>query len=135
MACIEVAPDRIEINRGKDINSSHVVMATNHYRLMPERNHRKDYNTSAYARLERLRMLLHLEKKYSVESIIKILSDHDGQEHGTNYTICRHRDLNMGTNNFLLFDDNFIMYYILGNPCRYADNPAILQTVHWKDLL
>jgi len=135
MALIELAPDRVEVDRGLKRGNKRFVLATNHYRLMPERNQREDYNTSSYARIERAKMLLTIEDNFTVESILKILSDHDGKEHGTDHTICRHKNLNVGTSSSHIFDDQFVLYYILGNPCRYWKNPSILQTVRWREIL
>jgi len=135
IALIELAPDRVEVDRGMRWGDKRFVVVTNHYLLMPERNQREDYNTSSYARLERAKMLLKIEKNFTVESILKILSDHDGKEQGTNHTICRHKDLNVGTSSLHIFDDQFVLYYILGNPCRYWKDPAILQTVRWREML
>ncbi|MBW1856142.1 MAG: hypothetical protein JRJ00_15960, partial [Deltaproteobacteria bacterium] len=135
MALIELAPDRVEVDHGKRWGNKRLVLTTNHYCMMPERNQREEYNTSSYARLERAQMLLSIEEDFSVESILKIQSDHDGQEQGTNHTICRHKNLNFGTISFHLFDDQFVLYYILGNPCRYWKDPTVLQTVRWKEML
>ncbi len=135
MALIELAPDRVEVDHGKRWGNKRLVLTTNHYCMMPERNQREEYNTSSYARLERAQMLLSIEEDFSVESILKIQSDHDGQEQGTNHTICRHKNLNFGTISFHLFDDQFVLYYILGNPCRYWKDPTVLQTVPWKKML
>ena len=135
MALIELAPDQVEVNRGMKSGNKRFVLATNHYRLMPERNQREDYNTSSYARLERAKILLTIEKNLTVESILKILSDHDGKEQGTNHTICRHKNLNYGTISLHIFDDQFVLYYILGNPCRYWKDPSILQIVRWREIL
>ncbi|MBW1838742.1 MAG: hypothetical protein JRI49_02310 [Deltaproteobacteria bacterium] len=135
MACVELAPDRVEVKRPQKVGNKKFIAATNHYRLMPERNQREEYNTSSYARLERVEMLLTIKDTFTSKSILKILSDHDGQEHGTNHTICRHKNLNFGTISFHLFDDQFVLYYILGNPCRYWKDPTILQTVRWKEMM
>jgi predicted choloylglycine hydrolase len=135
LALLELAPDRIEVDRGIIEGQKRYVLTTNHYHLMPERNQREDFNTSSYARFERAKMLLTITEDFSLAQILKILSDHDGQEQGTNHTICRHKDLNVGTNSFHVFDDQFTLYYILGNPCRYWGDPTILQTVRWRKVL
>lgn len=135
MALIELAPDRVEVDRGKRWGNKKLVLTTNHYCMMPERNQREEYNTSSYARFERAKMLLRIEEKFTLESIIKILSDHDGKEQGTNHTICRHKNINTGTCYFHAFDDQFALYYTMGNPCRYWQDPTILQTVRWKEIL
>jgi predicted choloylglycine hydrolase len=135
MARLELASDRVEVDHGTTWENNRFVVSTNHYRLMPERNQRKDYNTSSYARYERTLMLLKMGEDFSVEKIIKILSDHDGKKHGTNHTICRHKNLNLGTSNSLFFDDQFVLYYILGNPCQYWEDPTTLQMVRWREML
>ena len=58
MARIELGPDRMEVDRGTSLGNKQFVVATNHYRLMPERNQRAEFSTSSYARFERARMLL-----------------------------------------------------------------------------
>jgi predicted choloylglycine hydrolase len=133
MARVEVAPDRIEVDYGTTRNSKTFIVATNHYRLMPERNDRDDFNTSSYARYERCTMLLDMARDISLPGVLTILSDHDEKACGTDHTICRHKNLNVGTNSFLAFDDKFILSYILGNPCRYRNNPSLLQRVSWKE--
>ena len=135
MALIELAPDRVEVGYGKRMGNKKFVVSTNHYRLMPERNQHEDDSTNFYARLERARMLLTIEDNFTLESILKILSDHDGKEQGTNHTICRHKNLNYGTSSSHIFDDQFVLHYILGNPCRYWEDPTILQTVRWREML
>lgn len=135
MARIELAPDQVEVDRGLQRGQNQLVTATNHYLVMPERNQRGDYNTSSYARLERVDMLLRMQQHFSVESILKILSDHDGKGQGTNHTICRHKDRNVGTISTHIFDDQFVLYYIQRNPCRYWKQPTILQTVRWQEIL
>jgi len=134
MARVEIAPDRVEVDYGVTQGDKHFVLATNHYRLMPERNDREDFNTSSYARYERCRMLLDMGSDLSQKGIMKILTDHDSKNHGTDYTICRHKNLNVGTNSSLFFDDKFVLYYILGNPCQYWQDPSVLQVVRWKEM-
>jgi predicted choloylglycine hydrolase len=135
MARVELASDRVEVDRGMTWEEKHFVLQTNHYCLMPERNKREEDNTSSYARFERAKMLLKVQEDFTVESVLKMLSDHDGEKQGHNHTICRHKNINVGTNNTLVFDDQFTLYYLLGNPCRYGKNPKILQVVRWKELL
>lgn len=135
MARIEIVSDHIEVYKGEHYKDKEFVVTTNHYRLMPEQNKRDGFNTSSYARYERCDMLLKTEKEITFQTVLKILSDHDSQSYGTEHTICRHRDLNMGTINFLAFDDTFTLYYIIGNPCRYYKDSSVLQVVHWKELL
>jgi len=135
MARVEVAPDRIEVTYGTTDGDKTYTLATNHYLSMPERNKRKDFNTSSYARYERCEMLIRMTKIFNVENIFKILTDHDGKEMGTDYTICRHKNLNIGTNNSIIIDDKFTFYYIIGNPCRYLKDSSLLQTVRWKEML
>ncbi|RMF95377.1 MAG: hypothetical protein D6734_05665 [Candidatus Schekmanbacteria bacterium] len=135
MARIEVAPDRIEYEYGWQENDKQYLVSTNHYRLMPERNGKDDFNTSSYARFERCNMLVKLQKNFSQQTILKILSDHDGQDHGTAHTICRHEDINKGTIDFIYFDSNFTLYYIEGHPCDYWHNKSLLQKVKWKEIL
>jgi hypothetical protein len=128
-----VAPDRIEVEYGSARNNKTFIVTTNHYRLMPGRNDRDDFNTSSCARFERCMMLLDMTRDVALPAVLTILADHDGKVFGTDHTICRHKDLNAGTNSFLAFDDTFTMYYILGNPCRLRDNSSLLQRVAWKE--
>jgi len=135
LARLEIAPDRVEVDYGQAWGEKRFVAAANHYSLMPGRNQRAEHNTSSYARYERVKLLLKREKSYNTETIVRILADHDEQRHGTNHTICRHTNLNKGTCNCLFFDSTFTLYYMLGNPCRYSENPQALQTIRWTDML
>ena len=119
MVLVEIAPDRVEADSGMKWEDKKFVVATNHYHLMPERN----------------KLLLKIEEDFNLESILKILSDHDGQEGGTNHTICRHKNLNYGTGSSHIFTDQFVFYYALGNPCCYWKDPTVLKTVRWKGML
>ncbi len=135
MARIEVAPDRIEVEYGWQSDQINYLVTTNHYRMMPKRNGKDDFNTSSYARFERCNMLVKSQKDFSQDTILKILSDHDGQDHGTGHTICRHQDINTGTIDFLYFDSNFTLHYIEGHPCNYWHDKSVLREVKWKEIL
>lgn len=135
MARIEVAPDRIEVEYGWQSDDKKYLITTNHYRMMPERNGKDDFNTSSYARFERCNMLVKSQKDFSRETILKILSDHDGRDHGTEHTICRHTNINEGTIDFLYFDSNFTLNYIEGHPCEYWEDKSVLKEVKWIDIL
>ena len=135
MVRVEIAPDKVEFDYGTTDGDKKYVLATNHYRLMPERNGKDDFNTSSYARYERCRMLLETTDDFNMTSIFKILTDHDGKAYGTNHTICRHEDLNKGTINSIYFDGDFTLHYILGNPCNYLKDLSLLQTIRWKEML
>lgn len=135
VARIEVASDRVEIDRGTSKDGSTTVVGANHYRMMPERNRHSEWSLSSYARFERAGVLLSMRKENTLQSILQLMSDHDGMPNGCGYTICCHRDLNFGTVFTHIFDDQFALHFIEGNPCRYGKDPAILQTIRWKEIL